>query len=353
MKQMKTAVIGCGAIGAYHAKMYAKSEQAELTYVVDILPDVAEKLAKEHGAKHAIEDYKVALADPEIDAVSVCLPNDLHCPITLDALEAGKHVMCEKPVALNVGEAECMSAKAKEKGKLLAIGVVNRFNSSVLLLRDTIQSGEIGNVYHVSIQFKCYRSIPGLGGWFTTKARAGGGVMIDWGVHYLDLTLFALGLPKPTAISATAHSVLGRDISKYAYNDMWAGPPALGGVCDIEEYGAGLIRTDGPDISFEGAWAQNVEEGASHIDFLGDKGGIRLKYGGDFTIYTNGDGVLYKTQPSMRKADMYADEIESFLECARDGKPSPADIDTVMPAQRVLDGFYKSAAEGREVAIEG
>ncbi|HUT23297.1 MAG TPA: Gfo/Idh/MocA family oxidoreductase [Sumerlaeia bacterium] len=352
MKRVKAAVIGCGAIGAVHAEHYAASPMADLAYVVDIIPHKANVAARKAGPNtKAITDYREALADPSVDAVSVCLPNNQHCPVTLEWLEAGKHVMCEKPIALNAEEAERMRAMAKKKKRMLVIGVVNRFNDGVLHVRDAIQKGQIGNVYHVSVMFKQYRCIPGLGGWFTTKAEAGGGVMIDWGVHYLDLALFCLGFPKPRSISGTAHAVLGRDVRKYAYLDMWAGPPNYKGVCDVEEFAAGVIRTDGPAVSFEGAWAQNVQEAASHIDFLGDKGGIHLRYMGNFTLYTDKNGVLYRTEPSYRSKNMYQVEIESFLECLIKGKPSPADIDTVMATQRILDGFYESAAKNREVAI--
>ncbi|HUT23296.1 MAG TPA: Gfo/Idh/MocA family oxidoreductase [Sumerlaeia bacterium] len=348
---MKTAVIGCGAIGRVHAEQYAANPRADLAYVVDIVPEKAEAAARDYGAKRTVADYREALADPSVEAVSVCLPNDLHCPVTLDALRAGKHVMCEKPIALNANEAERMRRLAKKQERLLVIGVVNRFHDGVLRVRDRIRKGELGAVYHVSVMFKGYRGIPGLGGWFTTKACAGGGVMIDIGVHYLDLTLFCLGFPRARTLSGVAHSVLGKDLRKYAYTGMWAGPPDYSGLCDVEESVAGILRTDGPTIFFEGAWARNVEEGAHHIDFLGDKAGIRLNYCGSFTIYSHTNGVLYKTAPSYREDSMFRAEIDSFLECAATGKPSPADISSVIGTQKILDALYKSAAENREVAV--
>ena len=351
MKPMQVAVIGCGVIGNTHAEYYAKSPRAKLAYTVDIIPERARKTAEENGAPHAVEDYREALADPAVDAVSICLPNDLHCPVTLDALDAGKHVLCEKPIALNTSEAKRMRDKAKRKGLTLVIGVVFRFDDNVRFIRDAIRRGDLGTVYQVCVKFKNYRTIPGLGGWFTTKARAGGGVMIDRGVHFLDLTLFALDFPKLRTMSAAAHAVLGRNPRQYAYLRMWAGPPDYSGVCDVEEFGAGLIRTDGPDISFEGAWAQNVDEDASFVQFLGDKGGVHFDFWGDCQVYSNSKGVLYKTTPSRNPNDRFAAQIESFLTCATSGKPSPAGIDSVLGTQQMLDAFYRSAAEGREVKI--
>ncbi len=351
MKKMKCAVIGCGTIGATHAERYSKSEHAELAAVVDILPDRAQAMAAKHNVPVALVHYRQMLKDSSIEAVSICLPNDLHAPVTIDCLRAGKHVLCEKPIALNIAQAEAMQAEARLHHRMLAIGVVNRFNDNVNWIRDLITAGDLGQVYHVNTVFKAHRSIPGLGGWFTTKKRSGGGVMLDWGVHFIDLIMYCLGVPKPVSISGVAHAKLAAIPRDYAYTNMWAGPPQYEGVCDVEEYVSGLLRTRGPSVSFEGAWAQNIGEGAMFIDFLGDKAGIRLNYGGSFTIYGQKNGRLYKTEPTMRVGDMFQAEIDGFLQSAATGKPCASSIDTVLPTQRVLDGFYRSAKVGREVRL--
>lgn len=244
-----------------------------------------------------------------------------------------------------------MQSEAKRQRKMLAIGVVNRFNDNVNWIRDMIAGGELGDVYHVNAVFKQHRSIPGLGGWFTTKARSGGGVMIDWGVHFIDLILYSLGGPKPTSVSGVAYGKLAARPKDYAYISMWAGPPNYDGVCNVEEYVSGLLRTNGPSVAFEGAWAQNIGEGAMYIEFLGTKAGIRLNYGGTFTLFGHKNGRLYKTEPTMRTRDMYQNEIDAFLESVVTGKPSVGAIETVLPTQRVLDGFYRSAKAGKEVRI--
>jgi predicted dehydrogenase len=161
--------------------------------------------------------------------------------------------------------------------------------------------------------------------------------------------MYCLGGPKPLSISGAAYAKLGAKPKEYAYTSMWAGPPKLDGICDVEEYVSGFLRTDGPTVAFEGAWAQNIGEDAKYIDFLGDKAGIRLNYGGSFTVYSHKNGRLYKTEPSMRTTDMFQNEIDSFLQSASGGKPCASDIDAVLPTQQVLDGFYSSAASGREV----
>jgi len=347
--KLRIGVIGCGTIGTVHAERYSKCAQAELSYVVDLERAKAEKLAASFGAKNVATDYRQIL--DKVDAVSVCLPNDLHCPVSVEALKAGRHVLCEKPIALNLDQATQMQAEARKAGKLLAIGVVNRFNDYVNLVRSEIASGALGELYHVSFSFKAFRSIPGLGGWFTTRKRSGGGVMIDWGIHYLDLALYCIGSPQPKRISGVAHARLGRNLKEYAYLSMWAGPPNYGGVCDVEEYVSGLLRTSGPTVAFEGAWAQNIDAPATFLDFLGDKGGIRLHYGKGYSLYSHRDGTLYETAPQRTVTDMFQNEIDSFVECALTGAKSRAHVDSVIASQRIIDGFYASAASGREMDL--
>jgi len=344
------AVIGCGTIGAVHAECYSKAPGCRLVACVDIIPERAKALAGKWGGE-PLTDFRQALQHPDVQAVSVCLPNNLHAPVTIEALRAEKHVLCEKPIALNIEEARRMQEEAAAQKRLLAIGVVNRFNDYVNLLRKTIQSGAIGTVHHVHVLFKQYRSIPGLGGWFTDRRQSGGGVMIDWGVHFLDLTMYCLDFPRPTSISGVSHSVLAREPRKYVFTSMWAGPPNYSGVYDVEEYVSGILRTEGPSIAFEGAWAQSVNDSAMHVDFHGDKGGIRLNYGKDFVQYGWKDGALYETRPTLPSRNMYQTEIDSFVQCASKGKGSPAAIDSVIVSQHVMDLFYNSAKVGKELSF--
>ncbi len=279
------------------------------------------------------------------------MPNHLHAPMTIAALKAGKHVLCEKPISLSLDEASAMQREAKQQQRVLAIGVVNRYNSYVNLVKELIESGELGEVYHVSFCFKGFRSIPGLGGWFTTKALSGGGVMIDWGIHFLDLALYVLGLPKPVSVSGVAHSQLARDMPAYAYLGMWAGPPQYDGVYDVEEYVSGIVRTAGPSIAFEGAWAQNIDKPAMHLDFLGTNAGLRLQYGQGFTLYGSENGALFEKTPRVQEANHFHAEMQAFIDSVSDGTPNRAHIDHVIVSQQIIDAFYRSAGERREVTL--
>lgn len=352
MQKTKVAVIGCGRIAtSTHIPAYTKNPLSEIKILVDIREERAIAQAKQYGIAQTAADFRVILDDPEIEVVSVCTPNDTHAPITIACLEAGKHVLCEKPASVNMELVKQMKDAADRSQRMLNIGVVNRFNTQVNKIKTIIENGDLGTLYHIYCSFRSHRSIPGLGGPFTTRANAGGGVLIDWGVHFLDLIFYCIGSPQVTTVSGAAHSVLGKAMQDYAFIDMWAGPPDYSGTYDVEDFVTGLIRTQGPTINLNGAWAQNIGESAMFIEFLGDKAGIKLKYGGDFTIYSADNGVLYETSPHMQTTDMFYEEIDSFLKAARSGEKNRANIDQVLITSAVMEAIYRSAQLGKEISL--
>lgn len=353
MTTTKVAVIGCGTIAnAAHIKAYMANPNAEIKYFCDILLERAEGCVQKYGCGEAIEDYHRILEDPEVEAVSICVPNRMHAPITIDCLRAGKHVLCEKPAARTYQEALEMQKVQHETGKVLNIGVVNRFNTGVNIIKGMIDNGDLGEVYHVYVSFRAHRSIPGLGGAFTTHAIAGGGVLIDWGIHYLDIVMYCMGDPKPQTVTGQAYSKLGRDLKGYAYKDMWAGPPDYTGTYDVDDFVTGLIRTDGPTITLNGAWAQNIGVKETYIDFLGDKAGVRLEYGSDFKVYSSKSGALLETSADYTSVDMFQNEIDSFLRCIHTGEKLPSHIDTVIHSARIIQAIYDSSEQRAEVALD-
>ena len=352
MKKIRVAVIGCGTIAnSAHLPNYAANPKAELVTVCDIIPERAEAAMQKYGAKKMTLDYMDVVNDPEIDAVSICVHNWLHAPMAIAFLKAGKNVLCEKPAAVSYKLMQDMQAAAVASGKILNIGVVNRFNTAVNHIKDMIDAGELGKVYHVYGSFRSHRSIPGLGGQFTTKATAGGGVLIDWGVHFIDLIMYCIGVPAPLSVSGQAHSELGKDMEKYVFTDMWAGPPDYSGTYDVEDFITGFVRTAGPTITINGAWAQNIGESAMFIEFLGDKGGVKLQYGGGFTFYTTKNGMLVEEKPVFQTKDMFATELDMFLDSAATGEKNRGHIDHVMATGHIMDALYQSSCEGREVVL--
>ena len=350
---MKIAVIGCGTIAnSAHIPSYMKNSEAEIKYFCDIIPERAQAAVEKYGCGIAVTDYRDVLADPEIEAVSVCTPNNCHMEISVAALAAGKNVLCEKPAARTLAEAERMLQAQQEYKKVLNIGVVNRFNDNVREMKRIIDSGRLGEIYQVYVSFRAHRSIPGLGGAFTTKAIAGGGVLIDWGVHYLDIVMYCCGDPVAKTVSAECFSKLGAPISEYVYEKMWAGPPQPDGVYDVEVAITGIVRTDGPVISLNGAWAQNIGVSDTYIDFLGTKAGIRLTYGGSFRVFGTADGKLTEETVDVTKSNMFQNEIDAFIENAKHPETMlPSHVSVNIKTQRLMDALYRSAEEHREVTL--
>lgn len=349
---MKVAVIGCGTIANnQHIPAYLKNDKAEIKYFCDIIPERAKNCVEKYGCGMAVTDYKEVLADPEIEAVSVCTPNKMHSEITIAALKSGKNVLCEKPAARTLPEAYEMQKAQHESGKVLNIGVVNRFNTNVNKIKQFIEQGKLGEVYHVYVSFRNHRSIPGLGGAFTTKDIAGGGVLIDWGVHFLDIVMYCCGDPKAKTVSAETFSKLGSPIKDYVYKDMWAGPAILDGTYDVEEGITGMVRSEGPVIALNGYWAQNIGKNEMFIDFIGDKGGIRLQYGGDFTFYGTENGMLTETTFKCQSVQHFENEINSFIDCIETGEKLPSHIDTNIITAELMDAMYRSANLHKEVEL--
>ncbi len=351
MSKVIVGVIGCGAIAnGAHIPSYMNCPDAEVKYFCDIIPERAEAAVATYGSGIACTDYHDVLNDPEVEAVSVCTPNYAHAFISMDALRAGKQVLCEKPAARTYAEALEMQKVQHETGNILNIGVVNRFNSAVNKIKEIIDAGELGEIYHVYASFRKQRSIPGLGGAFTTKAIAGGGVLIDWGVHFLDIVMYCTGDPEPLTMSGKGFSKLGVDMSGYVYDYMWSeNTKDLNGTYDVDDFVTAFIRTSGPTISLNGAWAQNIGVQEMYIDFLGTKGGIRLQYGSDFTVYTTRDGKLFEYKPEFEDTNHFQNEINAFVKCVRTEERLPSHIDRNILTSRIMQGIYDSSETGKEI----
>lgn len=361
MKKTKVAIIGCGTIAnAAHGPSYQKNPDVSIAYCIDIIPERAQALKEKYGDENtiALTDYHDMLTDESVTAVSVCVPNYLHNPITIDCLRAGKNVLCEKPASVSYNLAKEMADVAHETGKILNIGVVNRFNLAVNKVRDYVNAGKLGEVYHVYCSFRAYRSIPGLGGPFTTKALAGGGVLIDWGVHYLDLINYILDIKSVKTVSGACYSKLATNLNDYVFEDMWAGPPDYDGIYDVEEFVTGMIRTDKATITLNGAWAENIKDPAStFVEFLGTKGGVKLTYGGDFVFFGTKDGKLWQDKPAIEAkdeldSDMFYQELKAFIQCVNTNEHIFSYVDNNLITARMMQGLYESSQKGEEVRYE-
>ncbi len=350
------AVIGCGRIAQNaHFPALSRISGLRIKYACDIILDKAKTVKEKFPiVENVTADYKEVLADDEVQAVWVLTPNYSHYTIAMDALKAGKHVFCEKPVTVNYELSLEMANEAEKQGKMLNIGVCNRYHKSVETLKEWNEQGKFGNIYHVYCSFRSFRSIPGLGGAFTTKSQSGGGVLIDWGIHFLDLILYVLGGAKLKTVTCDAYSEMAKDMKEYNHEgfNMWAEDTSdiENGVNDVDDYISGYVRTDKASIDFNGAWAQNVKKDEMFVDFLGDKGGARLYYGDKFEFCDA--KTLKPLTPEYDIPDMYECEDKAFINAFLSGVKDKNNIREVLESMKLLDALYKSAELKKEIDLK-
>ncbi|MBO3803606.1 MAG: Gfo/Idh/MocA family oxidoreductase [Candidatus Brockarchaeota archaeon] len=346
MGKVKVGVIGCGSIGVYHIASYKKVPNVEVAAICDIDEPTLRKAKEDFGVENAYKDYRDLLSRKEVDAVSVCLPNRLHSIVSVAAFEAGKHVLCEKPTAINAKEAQRMIDASKKAGKKLLIGLTFRFQNRSRVLKEHVEAGELGSVYYSKCGCLRRSGIPGMGSWFTTKSEAGAGPLYDIGVHALDLTLWLMGNFKP-------RSVLGSMYTKFGHLGKgmgdW-GKPVKGGPFDVEDLAAAFVKMrDGATVFLEVSWAAHIGEERFYSTLLGDKAGADYE---SMTIFSEEKGNPVNKKLLYRDNDGYLTEVEHFIDCVTKDEEPVTKAEQILAVQKILDAAMESAEKGREVSIE-
>ena len=343
MKKVKVGVIGAGGISHAHMEGYQKLPDVQVVAVADVVPGKARAWAEKYDVPHAFEDYRPLLALDEIEGVSVCTYNRAHAQPTIDALRAGKAVLCEKPMAPTLAEAAAMLRAARETGKMLMIGVHSRFSRAQQFAKKVVASGTLGEIYYAEIVGTRRRGIPG--GTFIQKETAGGGAVIDIGVYSLDTALDIMGQPRPVSVSAITTNVIGRTHTPPPGAWHWD-PQKL----DVEEFGSAFVRfSSGAAMVFKISWAVHLDSlGKSY--FLGPKGGLQLD---PLEIYRDEFGTMVNITPKLPddRVDRFKEEMQAFTDAIREDRPAPIPAEEVVWTNVIMDGIYRSAAEGREVPV--
>jgi predicted dehydrogenase len=354
---MKAAIIGTGGISNEHIRAYLKNEQVELYAFCDINPVQLEKMAKEYGipTERTFTDKDEMLAAlPEIDAVSVCTWNSQHAPCTIAALNAGKHVICEKPMAMNTEEALAMQAAAEKAGKLLMIGFVRRHGNDARVMLDQINSGFMGDIYYAKASYLRRNGCPGS--WFGDRSRSGGGPLIDLGVHVIDLVRYLLGNPKPVSIYGAAfHKLANRPNIKgkrgYTPAEIQKRSEE---IFDVEDLAAAMIRFDnGAVLSVDASFSLNIEQNKGDIELFGTKAGARL----DPKVHLFSEindymvNIDFHNDTSLSFDGLFANEINHFVDCVVNGAECIAPAEDGVEMMKILDAIYASAESGHEVVI--
>ena len=343
----RIGVIGAGAIAKSHLDGM-RANGCQVVAVADPIEAARDKFAKTHEVKAyaSLGDMRAA---EKLDGVTVAAPNGLHAPLACEALEAGLAVLCEKPPATRLSEAVRMRDTARKTGRILMMGFNYRFDPQAQQLAILRDQGVFGEIYHAKASWIRRRGIPGMGGWFTTKAIAGGGPMYDIGVHVLDRTWFIMGRPKPVSCSAVSYAKFG-NIEKYVYEGMWAGPPKPGGTVDTEDFAAALIRFEnGASLQLEVSWAANRADEPTKTLIMGDKAGASWE-GDPVTIYGELGRTISTSQLSFDRS-RFDDRYRHYAKCLRGEATCSCTGDDGVAVQAMLDAVYESAEKKREVPI--
>jgi len=352
-KKLRVGIIGTGSISHMHSASYQQHESAEITALCDIDEERVHKAAKKYGVAKTYTDYRKMLAQHELDAVSVCTWNSEHAPCTIAALEAGLHVLCEKPMAINQSEAAAMQNTARKSGKLLMIGFVRRFGNDCRVLKDFIREGALGEIYYTKTAYLRRFGCPG--GWFGEKARSGGGPIIDLGVHVIDLTRYLMGNLTPVSVYAAAYKKLLGNKEVKGVEGYTSATKSENDILDVEDMASALIRYDnGAILSLETSFALNIKEDIGSIELMGTKGGAKLDP--QLEIFTDQNGYMvnvgFDCPTALSFEGLFENEVNHFIDCCLNGTTCLSPAEDGVEVMRIIDAIYASAQAGHEVILK-
>jgi predicted dehydrogenase len=333
-------------MGRNHAVHFRDAEEAVLVALCDLNEDRLRQVAEETHPWRTYTRWEDVVSDPEIDAVAIALPNALHEPVAIRALEAGKHVLCEKPLAMNAAQGERVVATARRLNRKLMVHFNYRFQAPSQCIKEAIDAGVLGHIYFARTVWHRKRGIPNLGSWFTQKSMAGGGALIDLGIHRLDLALWLMGYPRPVSVSGTTYNQLGRNLAE-----------AAGKVFDVDDLAAAFIRFEnGASLVLEASWASNTDKREDQsTQLFGLNAGAVIRnwdegYQYEARIFRpEGDDVISEYP---RWPDWVETPQQHFCRAILNNTEPMATGEQGLLVMRLLDAIYESAATGREVRLD-
>jgi predicted dehydrogenase len=352
MTKLQVGVIGVGGIARTHMPGWEASEHAEVVAGADISEVALEQWGKTYGIDRLVADGKDLLSDPDIDIIDICTPNNYHAPFAIAAMEAGKHVICEKPLAPTPDAIRDMIAARDTSGKMLMTAQHFRFMGSSRALKAEVDAGALGQIYHARSWLLRRAAAPTRPG-FIMKKHSSGGPCIDIGVHILDLTLWLMGNPNPVAVTGVARAELAHQEGAFS---IWGGaiPPEF----DVEDFSAAFVRFEnGATLILEVSWMLHHDTAGRPSDMqmwlYGTQGGCHWP---KCELYesNNASRQHYNRtlQITANELEPHAQECLEFAQAVVDGSPSPVPAEQSLQVMAILDGVYRSQDAGCEVTIE-
>lgn len=350
---VRVGVIGSGSISEMHFGSYNKNKNAEIVAVCDLNEERAKAKAEKYNIPHVYTDYRDLLANPDIDAVSICTWNNSHAEISIAALRAGKHVLCEKPLSKTLEEALAVEQAVKDSGKTLQVGFVRRYASNTRIVKSFVDNGELGPIYYAKAS--CIRKLGNPGGWFADKERSGGGPLIDIGVHVIDLCWYLMGRPKVKSISGNTYNRLGnrsnvKNLKFYKAADYNAE------LNSVEDMANALIRFEnGASLLVDVSFTLHAKQDELTVKLYGEKGGVELEP--ELTLIMEKYDTILNATPQIDNLSFefvqgFQDEIDYFIDVCQGTKTTLSPVQDGVEMMKMLCGVYESAAQGREIWFE-
>ncbi len=348
--KLRCAVIGAGGIGLDHLQSLSVFPRAAAVAIAESNPQRAHEACERFKIARSYADYRELLEHPDIDAVTIALPNHLHAQVAIDALKARKHVLLEKPMATNVKDALKIIDAAKKSKRTLMVAQNFRFNRHTQTAKLMIERGDLGEVYHARCFWIRRNGIPRIGSWFTQKKLAGGGCMTDLGVHLLDAALHLLGDFGVVSVSGQTYAKFG----PRGLGEMHWGKSEIDAAktFDVEDFSTALLKLkSGRTVVMEVGWAAQtaVDSRENGLDLYGTMAGLSLY---PARLYRGGPNGHETIQLSLPKVPHSEDRIHHFVSCVLEGRKPLVSLEESLKIQQILDAIYESARTGKEVRLK-
>ncbi len=347
-EQVNLGVIGTGWPGQQHARVMSAIAGAHLYGCADLDEVRRREFEVTFSPKRSGSEYHELLLDPDLHAVIICLPNFLHFPASLAALEAGKHVLCEKPPTMTAAEMKILQKAASDRGLVYFFGRQFRFTPEMRAAKEVVAAGRLGTIYFAKATWVRSRGIPqGIGGWFTEKKRSGGGALIDIGVHALDSVWYLMGTPRPVSVSAQVYRNFGHLVRDPVF--------------DVEDAAYAFIRFEnGAVVHLETSWAGNLPDDIPQGEYFGrelnnsivygTKGTLRLK---PLTLFEDKSGALETVPLDLPdNSDSFELQLRNFVDAIRGHCQPINSAEQAFELMKMLDAIYASSSLGHEVRID-
>ena len=346
-RPLKIGIIGAGGIvRGFHLKPgWLADPDAKVVAVADVNETAARKLADDFDIPHVFKDFNELLKLDEIDAVDICTPNKVHTPAVVAALKAGKHVLCEKPLAVTVSEIESMREALQASGKILMTAQHHRFSEASVAIKTWIDSGALGEVYHSRVNATRRNQLPTRAGFIDPKL-SGGGPCMDIGVHALDTALWLMNFPTPVRVSGRAHTNFAKGFDIPGGWGEWDRQ-----LFGVEDFASGYIHfSNGSTMVLEASWLQHQEKEEMNATLQGKKASIRWPTGHFHSVVNRTliDGVVL---PHAGRQAAHTEEILAFADAIREGKPSPVPLDQSIIVIGILEAIMKSSQLNQEIIM--